>query len=91
MKGSPQNPQCGFSQRIVALLNSYIGSAITGYDHFDIFSDEAVRTGMKTFSNWQTFPQLYVNGTFVGGLDVCLELHEAGELEEELAKSNVNN
>ena len=84
MKGSPENPQCQFSTKIVNLLNKYVGTVIPNYGFFDIFQDEEVRQGMKQFSKWPTFPQLYVNGSFVGGLDVCLELDEEGELEDAL-------
>jgi len=50
--------------------------------HFDILLDEEIRQGLKTFSNWPTFPQLYINGKLIGGLDIMKELHEDGELEE---------
>lgn len=88
IKGNPDSPQCGFSKKIVDLLNKFKGSVIQDYSHFDIFSDDEVREGLKKFSNWPTFPQLYVNGSFLGGLDVCLEMDEEGELEDELAKAN---
>ena len=84
MKGNPENPQCQFSTKIVNMLNKYVGTVIPNYGFFDIFQDEEVRQGMKQFSKWPTFPQLYVNGQFVGGLDVCLELDEEGELEDAL-------
>ncbi len=54
------------------------------YDSFDILSDEAVREGLKKYSNWPTYPQLYVNGELVGGIDIIEELDESGELEEVL-------
>ena len=84
MKGNPDNPQCQFSTKIIKLLNGYVGTVIPSFGYFDIFQDEEVRQGMKQFSRWPTFPQLYVNGTFVGGLDVCIELDEEGELEDAL-------
>ena len=84
MKGNPDNPQCQFSSKMIALLNRYVGTIIPSFGYFDIFLDEEVRQGMKTFSNWPTFPQLYVKGKFVGGIDVCTELHEEGELEDAL-------
>ena len=68
----------------MALLNKYVGSVIPSFGYFDIFQDEEVRQGMKEFSKWPTFPQLYVNGSFVGGLDICIELDEDGELEDAL-------
>ena len=79
MKGSPNSPQCGFSASAVKLLAA---AGCTSYGHFDIFSDDAVRAGLKVFSNWPTYPQLYVDGELVGGLDILKELHEEGELAE---------
>jgi len=84
MKGNPQGPQCQFSTKIVNLLNRYVGTVIPSFGYFDIFQDEEVRNGLKQFSRWPTFPQLYVNGTFIGGLDVCIEMDEEGELEDAL-------
>lgn len=81
MKGSPKVPQCGFSQRIVNLLANYPD---VEYQSFDIFKDEQVREGLKKYSNWPTYPQLYVNGELVGGIDICQELHESNELEDVL-------
>jgi glutaredoxin-related protein len=65
----------------VALLAS---SGCTDYGHFDIFTDEAVREGLKKLYNWPTFPQLYIDGELIGGLDVLQEMKENGELEEAL-------
>ncbi|XGW04598.1 hypothetical protein V3C99_015634 [Haemonchus contortus] len=69
MKGSPDNPKCGFSRQTVALLNE-IGAK---FGSFDILSDEEVRQGLKTYSNWPTYPQLYLDGELIGGLDVIRE------------------
>lgn len=66
MKGDRQAPRCGFSKQLVALLNSIDCE----YDSFDILSDEEVRQGLKTFSNWPTYPQVYHKGELVGGLDI---------------------
>jgi Grx4 family monothiol glutaredoxin len=66
MKGTPQEPRCGFSRQVVALLDE-VGA---DYTTFDILSDEEVRQGLKKFSNWPTYPQLYANGELVGGLDI---------------------
>jgi len=79
MKGTPDAPRCGFSSKMIALLRE---EGVKEIGHFDILSDEEVRQGLKTFSNWPTFPQLYANSKFVGGLDIAKELHEAGELHE---------
>ncbi|GLD97240.1 hypothetical protein PINS_up022078 [Pythium insidiosum] len=76
MKGSPANPQCGFSRQLVDLLNAEGFQ----YDHFDILSDDSVRQGLKKYSNWPTYPQLYVRGELIGGLDIVQQLHEEGEL-----------
>ncbi|XP_025095704.1 glutaredoxin-3-like [Pomacea canaliculata] len=80
MKGSPENPRCGFSKTMVGILNE------TGvkYDTFDILADEEVRQGLKAFSNWPTYPQLYVKGELLGGLDIIKEMKENGELQDAL-------
>lgn len=79
MKGTPDNPRCGFSNTIVGLLKNTTGNA---FGSFDILSDENVRQGLKTYSNWPTFPQLYVKGELIGGLDICQELAEEEELKD---------
>lgn len=83
MKGSSQEPRCGFSRQIVALLKEHS----IQFSSFDILSDEEVRQGLKTYSNWPTYPQLYVNGELVGGLDIVKELAESGELENTCPKA----
>ena len=80
MKGNPDVPQCGFSANVVSILNSMQ----IKYNTFDILSDWDIREGVKQFSNWPTYPQLYVNGKLVGGNDIIMELHQDGELEEVL-------
>lgn len=72
MKGSPSSPQCGFSRQLVAILREHQ----VRFGFFDILKDDTVRQGLKTFSDWPTFPQLYVNGEFQGGLDIIKELLE---------------
>jgi len=81
MKGVPSQPKCGFSKKIVAILDE----EKIKFDSFDILTDEDVRQGLKTFSNWPTFPQLYVKGELIGGLDIVQELKESGELQNTLA------
>ncbi|KAF8996067.1 glutaredoxin [Hymenopellis radicata] len=66
MKGNPATPRCGFSRRITALLNEHN----VEFTLLDILEDETVRQGLKTLNNWPTFPQLIINGEFVGGLDI---------------------
>lgn len=80
MKGNAKEPRCGFSRTIIQILDSYNVS----YKTFDILSDEDVRQGLKEFSNWPTYPQLYVNGELIGGLDIVKEMHESGELKNAL-------
>ena len=82
MKGTPEMPQCGFSAKVVQIL-SQLG---TIYISFDVLSDPELRAGIKEFSNWPTIPQLYVNGEFIGGCDICIELNDKGELADILDK-----
>lgn len=72
MKGSPSSPQCGFSRQLVAILREHQ----VRFGFFDILKDDTVRLGLKNFSDWPTFPQLYMNGEFQGGLDIIKELLE---------------
>ena len=78
MKGTPEEPRCGFSRKVVNVLNDQG----VEFGSFDILSDETVRQGMKTYANWPTFPQLYVEGELLGGCDIILEMNENGELKE---------
>ena len=78
MKGSPLFPQCGFSSRAVAILNHLNAE----FDSVDVLQDQGVRQGIKAYSDWPTIPQLYVNGEFVGGSDIMMEMYESGELAE---------
>ncbi|XP_030058826.1 glutaredoxin-3-like isoform X2 [Microcaecilia unicolor] len=86
MKGSPQEPQCGFSKRIVGILNDH--KII--FSSFDIFSDEEVRQWLKTYSNFRKVPQLYVAGELVGGLDIVKELSQSGELDRMCKAKNLD-
>jgi len=81
MKGTPQMPQCGFSQRVAAILDLYG----VPYVAINVLLDPAIREGIKVYSNWPTIPQLYVKQEFIGGCDIVTEMHEAGELEALLA------
>lgn len=80
MKGNPEQPRCGFSGKTVQLL----GEQKVEFGHFDILGDEEVRQGLKTYSNWPTYPQVYAQGKLVGGLDILKELADEGSLREEL-------
>ena len=87
MKGSPAAPECGFSRTTIAMLEELNAE----YGYFDILRDNEVRQGLKTYSNWPTYPQLYVNGELLGGLDILKELNESGELRDLLPqKENLN-
>ncbi len=77
MKGTPDFPQCGFSGQVIAALNA-IGKP---YSYVNIFEDQEVREGLKAYSNWPTFPQLYVKGELVGGCDIVIEMYNSGELK----------
>jgi len=77
MKGHPDEPKCGFSRQTVAVLAGLNAE----YGTFDILTDDEVRQGLKTYSNWPTFPQLYIDGDLIGGLDIIKEMIEAGELQ----------
>jgi len=78
MKGSPDFPQCGFSAQTVAILKS-LGKE---FDSYNILEDQELREGLKVFSSWPTFPQLYVNKELIGGCDIVTELFESGKLKE---------
>lgn len=72
MKGSPDQPRCGFSRSLCAILRE----RALDFKSFDVLHDDELRQGLKTFSNWPTFPQVYINATFVGGLDIVSQLHQ---------------
>ncbi len=82
MKGTPQMPQCGFSAKALDMLRTYQVPFVT----FNILNDEDIRQGLKEYSDWPTYPQLYVNAQLVGGCDIIAQLHENGELKEILQK-----
>ncbi len=84
MKGSPAQPMCGFSGQVVRILNAH-GADIHGVD---ILSNPVLRTYMKEYSSWPTFPQLYVDGEFVGGCDIATQMHQSGELGKLLGSSS---
>ena len=80
MKGSPDFPQCGFSGRLVQILQA----CGVQFASADVLSDDQIRQGIKDFSNWPTIPQLYINGEFIGGSDIVTEMYESGELQAKL-------
>ena len=83
MKGNTQMPQCGFSANSVSILK-HVG---VPFKTFNILNDPEIRQGLKEYSNWPTFPQLYINGKLVGGNDILTEMYKSGELQEYLNKN----
>ena len=78
MKGNPDFPQCGFSSRIVQILNK----CKIDFTSFNVLESEELRQGIKEFSKWPTIPQLYINSEFIGGCDIVVELFKNGELQK---------
>jgi monothiol glutaredoxin len=85
MKGTALFPQCGFSSRAIAILD-HLG---VPFETVDVLQDEAIRNGIKTYSDWPTIPQLYVKGEFVGGSDIMMEMFQAGELQQLLDEKQI--
>ena len=86
MKGTPLFPQCGFSSRAVAILE-HLG---VEFQSVDVLQDQAVRQGIKDYSNWPTIPQLYVKGEFVGGCDIVREMFQSGELQSHFQEQGIS-
>ncbi len=82
MKGTAQFPMCGFSGRAIQILKA---CGVEGLTTVNVLEDEAIRQGIKEYANWPTIPQLYVNGEFVGGSDIMMEMYQSGELQQTLA------
>ncbi|MBF2018373.1 MAG: Grx4 family monothiol glutaredoxin [Rivularia sp. T60_A2020_040] len=78
MKGSKLMPMCGFSNNVVQIINTLA----VPYETFDILEDAEIRQGIKEYSNWPTIPQVYINGEFVGGSDILIELYQKGDLQQ---------
>lgn len=85
MKGNPEAPKCGFSNAVVQILRMHA----VQYDSHDVLQSDSIRQGIKDFSNWPTIPQVFINGEFVGGCDIMLQMHQNGELIEELKKVGI--
>ncbi|KAK1642192.1 hypothetical protein QYE76_059997 [Lolium multiflorum] len=83
MKGTKDFPQCGFSHTVVQILRSLD----VPFETLDVLSNDALRQGLKDYSSWPTFPQLYIDGEFFGGCDITLEAYKSGELQETLEKA----
>ncbi|BES93651.1 Glutaredoxin [Nesidiocoris tenuis] len=85
MKGVPEAPKCGFSNAVVQIFNMHG----VKFDSYNVLEDEQIRQGIKEFSNWPTIPQVFINGEFVGGCDILLQMHKSGDLIEELKKVGI--
>lgn len=85
MEGVPEAPKCGLSNAVVKILRTHA----VPYDSHDVLADESVRQGVKDFTNWPTIPQVFINGEFIGGWDILLQMHESGELVEVLEKVGI--
>ena len=86
MKGKPDEPKCGFSHKAVEILKQ----ENVDFESFDILSDEEVRQGLKIYSNWSSYPQLYIKGELIGGSDILLEMQKSGELRKVLAEKGIS-
>ena len=84
MKGTAQFPMCGFSGRAMQVLSA---CGVNDLKTVNVLEDEEIRQGIKQYANWPTIPQLYVNGEFVGGSDIMMEMYQSGELQQTLAAS----
>ena len=85
MKGTPDFPMCGFSGRVVQILN-YLG---VEFDSANVLENQELREGIKAYTNWPTIPQLYVKGEFIGGADIVTEMFQSGELQSHLADKGI--
>ncbi len=83
MKGTPKTPQCGFSWKTVQALELCRAQ----YEAHDVLSNESLRTGIKKFSEWPTIPQLYIDGEFVGGCDITIDMYRSGDLKKALVEA----
>ncbi|XP_068198563.1 glutaredoxin-related protein 5, mitochondrial [Antennarius striatus] len=87
IKGTPEQPMCGFSNAVVQILRMH---GVDDYAAYNVLEDQELRQGVKDFSNWPTIPQVYFNGEFVGGCDILLQMHQNGDLVEELKKLGIS-
>ncbi|KAJ8009400.1 hypothetical protein DPEC_G00088490 [Dallia pectoralis] len=86
MKGTPAQPLCGFSNAVVQILRMH---GVNEYAAYNVLDDQDLRQGVKDYSNWPTIPQIYLNGEFVGGCDILLQMHQNGDLVDELQKLGI--
>ncbi|XP_016985466.1 glutaredoxin-related protein 5, mitochondrial [Drosophila rhopaloa] len=85
MKGNPQAPRCGFSNAVVQIMRMHG----VQYDAHDVLQNESLRQGVKDYTDWPTIPQVFIDGEFVGGCDILLQMHQSGDLIEELKKVGI--
>ncbi|XP_014259090.1 glutaredoxin-related protein 5, mitochondrial [Cimex lectularius] len=85
MKGVPDEPKCGFSNVVVQIMKMHG----VNYDAHDVLADDTIRNAVKEYSNWPTIPQVFINGEFVGGCDILMQMHKNGDLIEELQKVGI--
>lgn len=86
MKGVPEQPMCGFSNAVVQILRMH---GVENFSSYNVLDDEELRQKVKDFSDWPTIPQVYMNGEFVGGCDIMIQMHQEGDLIEELKKLGI--
>ena len=84
MKGTPQFPMCGFSSRAIEVLKA---AGAVGVHTINVLEDPEIRANLPRFSNWPTFPQLFIGGELIGGSDITVELHQQGELQQMVAEA----
>lgn len=84
IKGTPSSPRCGFTNTLLKMLQQLQ----IEFDYFDILSNDEIRQGLKVYSEWPTYPQIYVNGELLGGLDIFTDLHQSGQLQDILSAVN---
>lgn len=85
MKGNPDAPKCGFSNAVVQIMRMHG----VKYDSHDVLQNDDIRQGIKDFTNWPTIPQIFIDGEFIGGCDIMLQMHQNGELIEEFKKIGI--
>jgi len=88
MKGTPEEPQCGFSRAAIQVLQLQ-GVPPEKFKTYNVLADPELRSGIKEFSEWPTIPQIYVNSEFIGGCDILISMHQSGELETLLENNGV--
>ena len=84
IKGTEEFPQCGYSSRVIQILKGYRAKCL----HINVVDDPKIRETLKEYSNWPTYPQLYIDGELIGGCDIVVELHQKGELIKMLAAAD---